>query len=167
MPRRGKANLRVRGKVTNIIHAMDSLRKTADATDDLLDSALGQLARDSVELLRGVAPQGRSKQLWRGIKARRRGARGIDVTVHAVAPETGYDYAWVTRFGHQVEEITPTEGRQALRIRFQSGDVGFFNRVRGFKPAGDWVDHAIPAIGLKAEEVMNEVGRELELRLFS
>lgn len=167
MPRSRKGNLRVRGKLTNVLRVTSALERTSEGLDEMLDKAIRQLGQDSVDLLQLAAPVGRTRQLQRGIKARKRGTRGLDITIHAIAPETGYDYAAVTRFGHQVEEITPTEGRAALRVRFQGGDVGFFDRVRGFSPAGDWVDKALPAIGLRSEEVMNELGRELELRLFS
>lgn len=159
--------MRVRGKATNVVRVMNSLHRTSEATDELLTRGIKDMADAAVDLLKLAAPTGRTRQLQRGIKARRRGARGIDVTIHAVAPETGYDYSLVTRFGHRVEEIVPTEGRKALRVRFQGGEVAYFNRVRGFKPSGDWVDKAIPAIGLQAEQVVNELGRELELRIFS
>lgn len=159
--------MRVRGKVTNVVRVESALRRTASSLDDILDRALQDLGQRAVDALRSVAPEGRTKQLWRGIRARRRGPRGIDVTIHAVAPDSGFDYAWITRFGHQVEEITPTEGRQALLVRFQSGDNAFFDRVRGFQPTGDWVDRALPAIGLEADAVMNQISGELDLRLFS
>lgn len=159
--------LRVRGKVTNVVRVENSLRKTAESLDDILDNALQNLGQRSVEALRAVAPEGRTKQLSRGIRARRRGARGVDVTIHAVAPESGFDYAWITRFGHQVEEIVPSEGRRALMVRFQAGDTAFFDRVRGFQPSGDWVDKALPTIGLETDAVMKQVSGELDLRLFS
>lgn len=163
MPR----NFHVHGKVTNVIGTIRSLEQTREDLDDILRDGLSDLANTSVELLQAAAPKGRTKQLTRGIKARRRGLNRIDVSIHAIAPESGFDYAAVTRFGHRVAEITPTEGRKALRVRFQSSEVGFFDRVRGFQPSGDWVDHAIPAVEVKTEEVMKELGRELELRLLS
>lgn len=159
--------MKVRGKVTNVVRVENALRKTSAALDDVLDNALQELGRLAVDTLRSVAPEGRTKQLSRGIKARRRGPRGVDVTVHAIAPESGFDYAAVTRFGHKVEEIVPTEGRRALLLRFQSGDTGFFDRVRGFQPSGDWVDRAIPTISMEAELVMKQINSELDLRVFS
>lgn len=162
-----RKNIRVRGKVTNVERVDASLRRTSSALDDIADQSIGDLAHRSVEILQGVAPKGRSGQLGRGIKARRRGAHSLDITVHAVSKLTGFDYAGVTRFGHQVEEITPTEGRKALRVSFQHGDVGFFDRVRGFQPTGDWVDLGLPAIRSEAERVAKQAGRAIELRLFS
>jgi hypothetical protein len=159
--------MRVRGKVTNVVPLENALRKTEAALDSVMDNALQELGRLAVDTLRSVAPEGRTKQLSRGIRSRRRGPRGVDVTIHAVAPESGFDYAAITRFGHKVEEIVPTEGRRALLLRFQSGDTGFFDRVRGFHPSGDWVDKAMPTIAMEADVVMRQINSELDLRLFS
>lgn len=167
MPGRRGGVLRVRGKVTNVAKVNESLNSTRNALGDINERAVRDLGQTAVGILQGVAPSGRSNALQRGIKARRVGIRGIDITVHAISPESGYDYAAVTRFGHQVEEIFPTEERKALLVRWQSGGSNFRSNVRGFQPSGDWVDKGLPLVLEAADEAARQMGRELELRLFS
>ena len=164
MPR---GNLRVRGEVTNAKKLGANLARGRRVLDDILREALADSSEAAVSILRAEAPKGRTKQLSRGIKARRRGNTRIDITVHAVNRETGYDYAAVTRFGHRVAEIWPTEGRQALRLRLRGGQIKYARYVKGVKVSRDWVDTAMPAIDVEVDEVMRKVGREVELRVFS
>lgn len=166
MPARGGV-LRVRGKLTNVEQVRAGLQRLHHDLDPTMEDGVRELGNLAVDIFKAAAPKGRTHQLERGIKARKRGTRGIDITVHAVNPETGYDYADVTRKGHRVEEIVPTEGRKALRLRFNSGDVKFFDRVRGVEVHRDWVDDAIPAVLEASDAVMKQMSRDLDLRVFS
>lgn len=165
MARRGK--LKIRGKVTNADTVGANLQRGEQVLDDLMERALFQMGQVSVAALRVVAPRGESGQLARGIKWRRRGSKGVDVTVHAVNRQTGFDYAKVTRFGHEVDYIYPTEGRKALRLNIRDIGISYRSYVHGVKVTHDWVDDAWPAITVDLDAVMKDLGREIELRLFT
>jgi hypothetical protein len=159
--------LRVRGKVTNADKIGADLQRGERVLDDILERALFEIGQVSVGVLRLAAPRGDTGQLARGIKWRRRGDKGVDVTINAVNRQTGFDYAGVTRFGHQVEYIYPTEGRKALRINSRRIGISYRAYVHGVKVSHDWVDDAWPAITVDLDAVMKELGREVELRLFT
>ena len=76
-----------------------------------LDAELSELRDIALENLRDAAPQGNTGNLRRGIRARKQpgGRPGFDITIHAKAVD-GYDYAAVTRVGHEKVEIRSTRG---------------------------------------------------------
>jgi hypothetical protein len=145
-----------------------------------LDKRVGNVAVDATVIFAGFAPK-RTRRLVRGIRQRQSGSVAI-VTVDAKNPKTGYDYVGVTRFGHRVARIfpkhSPKEGRyiaplpgvgprwvkKAAALGPIPG-IGFRRSVRGFKPAGDWRDRALPTIQAESEREMAVLGQEFIARV--
>jgi hypothetical protein len=114
-------------------------------------------------------------RMARAIKAHMRG-NTVEITVFARNPLTGYDYVGVTRFGHRMEFITPTvrsratvlatgrrraHGRRAALRFVVGGRVVYAKRVRGFKPASDWAEDAMPEIKDSADRAMRRIGKRI------
>lgn len=124
-------------------------RETAQAVEDLGEDA---------ELILAAHALRRSGRMARNITATSQGLSAI-VTVEAKNPETGYDYVGVTRFGHRVARIYPKRAK-ALRTPF-----GPRASVRGFHPASDWRDDALPEIAAQARVITMRLGRRIETLL--
>lgn len=165
MPR--KRGLRVRGKVTGIEKVGSNLRRASASLDSIQREGLDDWSSTGVQILQEHAPVGRTRRLHRGIKARKRGNNRVDITMHAVNPLTGFDYVNVTRFGHRVAYITPTEGRKSLKLRLTDGGTVYRRKVRGVEVTHDWAQDGMDEIRAYGQLVARGVKRELELRLFS
>jgi hypothetical protein len=87
----------------------------------------------------------------------------VIVRVEARDPETGYDYVAVTRFGHASFVIRP---KRAKALRFGIGGATVFaTYTRGFHPAGDWRDRALPQVHAEADIEAQRLAGRLEARL--
>ena len=151
-------------KLTNVETVRGAILFLADKTDRELEKALSTLASEARYDFRLAAPRRRGI-LQAGIRTRRTGTWGFDVTIHARDPESGYDYAGVTRFGHRFTWIYPTQG-EALLVHLPAVTL-LRSRVRGYNPDHDWVEDAMPLVSKQAREVMTDVGQALEIRVFS
>lgn len=117
-------------------------------------------------------------------------AEGVTVTNHgnrliievsAVNPQTGYDYAPVTRFGHRVKYIVPKRrstasvvatgrrrrhGRRAALQLVDSGGRFFYRRkVLAWQPASDWAEDVMPEVQEVVRLEARSLGRRLARRL--
>jgi hypothetical protein len=114
----------------------------------------------------------------------------VTVSDYARNPTSGFDYVAVTRFGHRVDRIYPTHrssaasivatkrrrGGETLTHGFDSfasnaalrftigGRVLFRHSVRGYHPASDWAEDALPEIEAQAQVVATRLGHTLEAR---
>lgn len=123
-----------------------------------LHRELDALGRDVERIFAAHAPV-KSGRLRRGVVSTRAG-RMVVVRATARNPQTGYDYVGVTRFGHRKAWIYP---RQARALRFViGGRVIYAKRVRGYKPATDWRDEAMPAVRAAADAAAVRLGRRVE-----
>lgn len=136
---------------------------------------------DKAELIfAAYALKGRTGRLARGIVARDLGGV-VQVEAHARNPLSGFDYVGVTRFGHRVARIVPRTDRgsasvvatgrsrrrgahAALRIPL-GGGVIYRRSVRGFHPAQDWSERAIPQIRAEAKRSAERLGRKVASRI--
>lgn len=153
-----------RAKVTNTSRVQGGLRVYKAEMESGLKDTITKVGREAVYDFRLAAPV-RSERLRNGIRARRVEDYGLDITIHAKDPESGYDYAAVTRFGHRKKRIWPTSAK-TLKVNFVSGPR-YCGSVRGFTPAGDWVDKALPIVQDEAEKAMHFLSSQLEIRVFS
>ena len=140
-----------------------------------LDRSMRELG-DTAELIYAAHALRRTGRMARNIVARGLGG-GVLVTVQAKNPLTGFDYVAVTRFGHRVRRIVPTRRfaasttatgaaratgrRAALRLTI-GGKVLYRRSVKGFHPASDWAERALPQIEGQAQIVANRLGRRIE-----
>lgn len=121
---------------------------TRDATRSLQNATIGLpnelrtttrfVAQGAVYIFRAHAPK-RSGRLRKGIRAQQTGGAWV-VRADARNPETGYDYVGVTRKGHRVRVIRPTQGK-VLRFVI-GGRVLYRTHVKGYRPATDWAERA-------------------------
>lgn len=102
---------KIRAKIVEATIAGREFRVLDRRKNELLNSELDELKDIAVEELQAAAPQGNTGTLKRGIRARKQpgGRPGFDITIHARA-EDGYDYAAVTRVGHEKRVIKSTRG---------------------------------------------------------
>src|SRR5687767_6696109 len=93
------------------------LTVAADQFDDIVQRHMDRLQEFSVDKVyrRLAQPLKDSGTLQRGIQARQTGRLSFDIHVRAIDPESGFNYAPVTRFGHDVEIIRPLGATEASR----------------------------------------------------
>lgn len=92
---------------------------------------------------------------------------GITATLYSDAvSDEGFAYTNVTRFGHRKAFIVPIHAK-ALRLPMVGGGAIFRRRVRGYRPAGDWVDRAFEAADVQVERAEDRIGRELVSRVMA
>lgn len=150
-------------------------------SDADLDRALNETMRgvgEDAELIFQAHALYQSGRMARGIKSE---VQPNQVVVTAVArdPQTGYDYVGVTRFGHRKAYIEPradraratvmltgsrrgTVRRGNASLRFViGGRVLYRRRVRGFHPAVDWAETAMPQVNQAAEHAMKTLGHRI------
>lgn len=98
-----------------------------------------------------------------GIRAVTAGNRTL-IEVSALDPESGYDYALVTRLGHRVERITARE-KKVLKFSYH-GKILYRRSVKAWSPTVDWADEAIPEIegivNVEAADLANRLVRKLQ-----
>lgn len=165
--------MRIRAKITNAADVGAAFSDAARTLDSGSREMVQQLGADGRDFLRYASPSAPGNPLWEGIRFRSDG-KTVNFTIHAYDPESGYDYAAVTRFGHRVEYITPVS-RKALLIGASrgfspAGDDRAANRdfrawVPGYDPAEDWVDSGWTAILQEAEDQLGDLGDKVELRV--
>lgn len=127
-----------------------------------LERRLNQAMRDvggDAELAFAAYALRSTSRLARGIRARVVGDTVV-VGATAVNPRSGYDYVSVTRFGHRVSRIYPVNARALGPIP----GIGFRRSVRGYRPAGDWRDRALPTVEYEAGRRMEALGRSFSVR---
>lgn len=137
---------------------------------------------DEAELLYAAAALKSTGRMARNVKAHHLGGSVVHVDVHARDPKTGYDYVGVTRFGHTVARITPSEARRPASVistrrrrarvhyltgprpalRLPSGEFRY--SVRGFHPSGDWALKAWPAVKAAGEAHAHKLGAKILAR---
>ena len=153
-------------------------RRVKRVVDNFSESARN-IGDDAELILQARAPR-RSGRLARGIRAVSTGEQ-VFVTAVAVDPKSQYDYVAVTRFGHRKDRIYPVNKRGKVRksrsrkltkagvrrqgtLVFESrGKKWFFHSVRGFKPAGDWVERAWPEIQVSVATELKKTGNQIEV----
>lgn len=132
------------------------------------------------EVIFGAHAPFKSGRLIRGISSFTLGS-GVTVKAEARNPTSGYDYVGVTRFGHgKIEPRSDrgsafvlatkrrratlrTKARAALRFTI-GGRVVYAAYVNAWKPAGDWVESAMPEVEGAAQGVAARLGRRIEAR---
>lgn len=150
----------------------------ATIDDDVLEAqkALGETS----ELIFAAYALKRTGRLARGIVSRVLGSV-VQVEAHAKDPRSGYDYVGVTRFGHRVARIEPradrapasvrATGRSRARgahaaLRIPVGGTAIYRRwSRGFHPARDWAEAAIPQVEAAAERQAQKLGEKVAERI--
>ena len=158
---------------------MPSLFRDRFPRPEDLDKALRETIEgvgEDAELIFAAHAPTRTHRLARSVRARWVGSQLV-VTASARDPQTGFDYTAVSRFGHRVAFIEPradrgaatvlatgraraTGGRAALRFVI-GGRVFFRRRVKGYKPATDWRDEAMPAVEAVTETAMRTLGQRI------
>jgi hypothetical protein len=144
----------------------------------ITDEALTGLADDAEIIFASFAPH-RTGQEARNIHTVKDG-KGLTVEVEARNPTTGYDYVGVTRFGTRSYHITPVgwrgtaaviaTGRKRQRLRSTSalrfvigGMVLFRKSTKGYHPATDWVEDAMPTIKGAADRRLEKVAKQIKV----
>jgi hypothetical protein len=135
-------------------------RAAAQLRGDIED-AVRETAADS-ELIFAAHALRKTGRLSRGVSAKAAGTTAV-VTVSAVDPKSGYDYARVTRVGHRGRIVAVNA--KALRFPGPGGRPIFRKSVRGFHPARDWAAGALPEIERDAHEVVARIGRSISIRI--
>lgn len=133
---------------------------------ELLDEMGYGLAPDMTRTARAYAPHD-SGRLERGLQVSVRSYAGrITATMRSTArSDAGYAYTDVTRIGHRKRWIYPKPPRQFLRFPARSGGFVFARRVRGQRPATDWVERAGKAIDADIDRRSDRIGRRIVSRL--
>lgn len=162
------------------IHARGSLLKgilSAEKLQALVDKEQRELASDA-EIIFAAFALHRTGRMGRGVHTIVTAGGSLTVVVEARDPVTGFDYVRITRFGHRTFHIVPVQrspatvletgkrrkhGRKAsLRWVQTNGTVVYARSSRGFHPARDWADEAMPEIRERANQRMSKLGREIE-----
>jgi hypothetical protein len=151
-----------------------------------LDEELDELAFLAVSGLEDDAPEA-TGTLKRGIKTRKTKS-GFDVHLSAKDPKSGFDYAAVTRFGHEVQFIRSTRGEvwdargkpvpAKLKVNFnkfektsnrhgQNSNPVWLTQVRAYKPHVDWAFEALYRTEQFAERSAKSLSTRLDLRVFT
>jgi hypothetical protein len=153
------------------------LLRVAAAVNPELQEGARRLGRGAVVVFRRWAPE-KSGRLRRGIVSYPKGST-VQVEAHAV--DHGYDYVGVTRFGHRVAVIRPKHaakpGRYVAPIpgvgpRWVNKvaalgpipGIGFRRAVKGYHPARDWRDEAMPEVHKLAETTAASIGAKIVSR---
>jgi hypothetical protein len=161
-----------------------------DIYNDIRHQFLPQLGEVSIRLLRKEAPKWTGR-LHEGIQvvgmSPSRTTPNIRIGVE-VRDDKGFPYLAATRFGRRAIEAkgrstpartyrTPPGGvqgggqRRPFRARMlsfehtQTIDPLYRRRVRAFKPRGDWVRRAEPAIRTAANDAFDFIGDEIQAKI--
>lgn len=137
------------------------------ALQDQLIAELRQLSVTSAELLRGVAPE-KTGHLKMGIRARIsfQAAHPMVNVVSESRAAGGYNYTSVTRFGHRQAQITPRAGSRFHGFYSEGYETEIYpKRVRGYRPARDWVEAVMPQIKSELDRATRSLGRRFELEM--
>lgn len=190
------AKLAIRARAVEAFESGEEFRAFDRRMHRLLDEQITELKDLAVDLLQEAAPEGSTKRLKRGIRARKqiRGRPGFDITIHARDPQSGYDYAAVTRFGHIKTKIRSTRGTVVsksgkptparLRVTWNHprninrGRAGaqtilssYFTEVSGVghgrNPIRDWAFDALDEVQASADYVANRLSSRLNFRVFT
>ncbi len=127
---------------------------------------------DSKGTLRAAAPVDRS--LLRSsieVNAKTGTSVGADfvreITAGVEDPQSGYNYLRVSRFGHRKPVIF---GRPLLGGTGRRPTVKYptfiASKVKGYRPAGDWVARTEPRLRLDAREAKGRMAGRLRTRVF-
>lgn len=133
---------------------------------ELLTEMSFGVGRDALRIARAYAPHD-SGRLERGLDVSVRSYAGrITATLRSSArSDAGYPYTDVTRFGHRKAFIYPHPPRRFLRWQNRSGGFTFARRVRGQRPAFDWVGRAAAAIDVELDRAEDRIGRQIASRI--
>ncbi len=169
------AELRIRATATNPRRILSPQK-----LQQMLDETLLEVAKDS-EIIFAAHALHATGRMARNIRSDK---IGQDIIVHVEArdPVSGFDYVRITRFGHRVLRIFPKRilaatreavvlatgrtrgrGRQAALRFIIGGRVMYRHSVKGFHPATDWADNAMPQIRRRAEQRVKGLGRRIEV----
>jgi hypothetical protein len=127
----------------------------------------GNLSSEVLDIAHAFAPEdsGRLQKELTAPVSSSGGTVRVNLRSPVKDPESGYEYTGVTRFGHRKAFLTPV---RATRFQFYSSVAGRVispARVRGYKPASDWVEDAEPEMVEAVEESGEELGRVIVTRL--
>jgi hypothetical protein len=148
--------VKFRARIIGAARAATRLLRGAHEVQPALRSGLADLARSHTRIMRSVAPR-RSGRLASRIIPEPHGG-GYQV-ISPVTSDEGFHYTRITRSGHNVAWIYP---KNAQALRFSAGGrTVFASRVRGYRPASDWVDAGIPAAEAEAERAASRIGRQI------
>lgn len=125
--------------------------------DELTAKTYQRFGREATAIFRDSAPK-RTGKMARSIRATTSGGV-LSIRIGAKS-QTGYPYPAVTRFGHRKDLIEPRTDRNVLRLQLPGGMVLYRNRVRGFKPAGDWAEQARADLRSALRREMVTLGRD-------
>lgn len=90
-------------------------------------------------------------------------ANAVRVSVRARAVRDGFDYLPVTRYGHRVAEIrNKTKRAMTVYPKGRHGRRVLRTKVRGYRPASDWVDVATRASDPFIDHEVQRLGRDIE-----
>lgn len=150
--------MRLRARTENVARVMGTLNRLSDEMDREEREAIRQLGREGQQILRSHAPS-ESGRLEEGIRFRTT-EKQVSFSVRALDPDTGYNYAAVTRFGHRLEFIEPVAGKALM---LPEPGRPFSARVPGYKPESDWVDGAFAEFVALVESRAEQISQRLEL----
>ena len=150
-----------RARIVGARQASRAFERAAEQLRHDVEHAVRETTADS-ELIFAAHALRKSGRLARGVTGKAAGTTAV-ITVSAVDPVSGYDYARVTRFGHR-GRIVPVNAK-ALRFPGPGGRPIFRKSVRGFHPARDWAEGALPEIERDAQEVVARIGRSISIRI--
>jgi hypothetical protein len=157
----GKKKVVFRASVRGARRAGRSITWTGRKIQTEIIRAFADLGLDATKIYRAFAPHA-SGRLERGLKAHVRSFGGrVRVEIESTAvSKAGYPYTDVTRRGHRKRWIYPVTAK-ALRFPI-NGRIGFFKRVRGYRPARDWTEPAAAAVDRKVDQVAGRIGRVID-----
>jgi hypothetical protein len=139
--------------------------------DDLMEFAVAKIYRKAA--LRDTG------SLARGIEAVQTGRLAFQIKVRAEDPESGFNYAPVTRFGHETHLITPRQDSVmtvSVLHWFTKGDIGpkghrfegeevFRPWSRGFHPPKDWAERGHGAVQEATRRTGKLIARDISQEL--
>ena len=134
----------------------DTIVQTQEEIYEELRDQIRDFGDDAVDIYRSYAPT-QSGRLHAGISATDLGDFDVVVEVEAIDPKTGFDYAPVTRFGHETDPIVPVNGGKALKTKIPKPPGPFFASVRGVSVSHDWADDARASLDNMLENAESEL----------
>lgn len=155
---------------------------------------MAELGDDVVYTLQNNAPfrTGNLSDNIQGQPIRSVARPGVDITVEAIDPETGFNYLNVTRFGRRAvhaknyrPDFRPEAGAGSSRLartyggrgtqkrpfrrmslRFEPGAPGtgftYRHAVRAYRPSSDWVGRAQPEVKAHADMAFEKITNDID-----
>jgi hypothetical protein len=137
------ADIRIVVNTSALTRLGSRYRRVIPEFQEELDKSQQKIATDSAKAFAAAARRHGYVKVAEGVQVVPRGNK-LAVTVSARDPETGYDYALITRVGHRVTRIVP-KSKKFLKFPYQ-GKILYRRSVKAWSPTVDWADEAIPVV---------------------